>query len=232
VTRYYYRQLLRMSAAFALMTDFSIGTLGGSLKRREKISGRLADALSNMYIISAVLKHFEDEGSQSHDVPLLRWACEDALFNIQSAMKGVMTNFPVPLVGGIMNMLVFPLSKPYKGANDRSGHLVARLLLKPSAAKDRLTRGIYLNDNPDDPTGRIEHALDYVLRTEEIERRLRGHMKKGELDKDSLDIYRDAHEAGFVSEEEYRLLCETRDAVRNAIKVDEFSNQGWKVETP
>jgi acyl-CoA dehydrogenase len=232
VTRYYYRQIVRMSSAFALITDFCLGILGGSLKRREKISGRLADVLSNLYMMSAMLKHYEDEGEPEEDAALLRWACDDALFNIQTAMKGVMTNLPVPFIGSLLNFLVFPLTKPYKGPNDRQGHAVARLLLSPSSARDRLTRGIYVSGNAHDATGRIDHALDYVLKTEPLEKRLREYMKNGELSSASLTLYEDARDRKLITDEEYKLLQEAKSAVRNAIKVDEFFFPGWKVATP
>ena len=232
VSAYYYRQLVRMSAAFALITDCCLAVLGGSLKRREKISGRLADVLSNMYVISAALKHYEDEGEPAEDQALLRWACDDALFNIQTAMKGVMTNMPVPLLGSLLNFLVFPLTKPYKGPNDKQGHDVARLLLSPGDARARLTRGVYVSGDANDATGRIDHALDYVLKTEDLEKRLREHMKKGELSPASLTLYEDAKAKAIITAQEYDLLIEAQAAVRNAIKVDEFAFPGWAVETP
>ena len=231
-TRYYYRQMVRMSAAFALIADFCVVSLGGSLKRREKISGRLADVLSNLYVMTAILKHYEDEGQPQDDVALVRWACDDALLNIQTAMKGVMTNMPIPFIGSLLNFLVFPLTKPYKGPNDRQGHAVARVLLSPSVARDRLTRGIYVSGDANDATGRIDHALEYVLKTDELEKRLRKHMKSGELSPASLTLYEDAKQQNIISADEFDLLMEAKAAVRNAIKVDEFSFPGWKVETP
>jgi acyl-CoA dehydrogenase len=111
-TRFYYQQLLKMSSAFALLSDICIGVLGGSLKRREKISGRLADALSNMYVITAVLKHYENQGKQKEDLVLLQWACDDALFNIQTALKGIMKNLPVPFIGALCNLSFFHLRNP------------------------------------------------------------------------------------------------------------------------
>ena len=232
VTAHYYRQLVRMSSAFALTTDCCLGLLGGSLKRREKISGRLADVLSNMYVITAILKHYENEGEPAADIPLLRWACDDALLNIQTAMKGVMTNLPVPVIGSLLNFVVFPLTKPYQGPNDRQGHDVARLLLSPTEARERLTRGIYASTDPADATGRIDNALEYVLKTEDLEKRLRENMKNGTLSSASLTPYEDAKAKDIISEEEYELLMQAQAAIRNAIKVDEFSTPGWKVETP
>lgn len=232
VTAHYYRQLVRMSSAFALTTDFCLAVLGGSLKRKEKISGRLADALSNMYVLTAILKHHENEGEPADDIPLLRWACDDALLNIQTALKGVMTNLPVPIIGRLLNFLVFPLTKPYQGPDDRQGRDVARLLLSPTAARERLTRGIFASTDTADAAGRIDHALEYVLKTEHLDKRLRANMKSGVLSTASLTPFEDAREKDIISDDEYALLKQTQAAVRNAIKVDEFAMPGWKVETP
>jgi acyl-CoA dehydrogenase len=223
---------VRLSSAFALITDFCLGVLGGSLKRREKISGRLADVLSNLYVITAVLKHYEDHGQPQADEALLRWTCDDALFNIQTAMKGVMTNFPVPVLGTIMNFLVFPLTKPFKGPNDRQGHDVARILLTPSESKERLTAGMFISDDATDATGRIDHALEHVLNTYTLEKRVREGMKKGHISTASLTPYADARDKEIISEDEYQQLKAAQAAVRDAIKVDEFEFPGWEVKTP
>jgi len=232
ISAHYYRQLVRMSSAFALTTDFCLGLLGGSLKRREKISGRLADVLSNMYVITAALKHFEDEGEPADDIPLLRWACDDALLNIQTALKGVMTNLPIPMIGRLLNFLVFPLTKPYQGPSDKQGHEVARLLLSPSAARERLTRGIFASTDPQDATGRIDYALEYTLKSEHLDKRLRENMKAGVLSTASLTPFEDAKAQQIINEEEYELLKQAQAAVRNAIKVDEFAMPDWKLATP
>ena len=221
-----------MSSSFALMTDVCVALLGGSLKRREKISGRFADALSNMYIVTAALKHFEDDGCPEEDIPLLKWACDDALFNVQQAMKGIMVNLQVPMIGRILNMLVFPLSKPYQKPDDHLGHQVARLLLQPSPTLDRLTRGLYINKNPDDASGRILAAQDLVLESAEIEKKLRIARREGKLQSGDADLYSEARDKNIIDGKEFELLEKTRLAVQNAIKVDEFSNTEWKVETP
>jgi acyl-CoA dehydrogenase len=124
------------------------------------------------------------------------------------------------------------LTKPYKGPDDRQGHEVARILLSPTEARARLTRGIYISGDASDATGRIDHALDYVLKTEKLEKRLRSAMKKGYLSPASLNLYEDAKQQEIITDQEYDLLKEAQAAVRNAIKVDEFSSTGWNVETP
>ncbi len=231
-TRRYYRQLVKMSSAFALLADICIGVLGGSLKRREKISGRLADALSNMYVMSAALKHYENQGSHKEDLVLLRWVCQDSLFNIQTALKGIMKNLPVPFIGALCNFIIFPLTKPYHRPDDNLGHQVAKLTLTPSEALDRLSTGIFTSDDKDNSTGRITHALNLVLSTEQLQHKLNDAYKQGQIESRDRDAYEQAREKNIITDNEYTLLVEAEAAIQNAIKVDEFSFSGWKIETP
>ena len=227
--KHYYRQLTRMSAAFALLSDVSLAILGGSLKRKEKISGRLADALSNMYLITAVLKHFEDEGSKDSDLPLMQWACEDSLYKIQEAFRGVLKNFPVPIVGSLLSLIVFPLGKSYGGASDKLGHKLARLIMTPSNSRDRLTWGIYWTSDPADRMGRIEHALEQVLQAEEPERKLRDAMRIGLIQQQPIEsLLAKAIELDILDEAEADKIKASHQATQNAIRVDEFSKEGWK----
>ncbi|HED35719.1 MAG TPA: DUF1974 domain-containing protein, partial [Gammaproteobacteria bacterium] len=203
--------------------------LGGELKRKEKLSGRLADALSNMYLITAVLKHYEDQGSKSDDLPLLEWACEDSLYNVQEALKSVMRNFPVPFVGGLLNMVIFPLTKPYGGANDKLGHKIARLLLSPSAVRDRLTHDIYVTEDPDDAVGRLEHALKKVIEAEDAERKFRDAIRIGLVTSQDYDsAVEEAIQQSIIDQNEADKILSAHEATLNAISVDEFSPKGWK----
>jgi len=227
--RHYYQQLTRMSSCFALLSDACVLILGGSLKRKEKISGRLADALSNMYLITAVLKHYEDQGCKQNDLPLLEWACEDSLYNVQEAMKSVMRNFPVPFVGKILNLVIFPLTKPYGGATDKQGHKIARLLLEPSSTRDRLTRGVFITDEPDDAVGRLEHALKVVLEAEDAERKLRDAIRIGLVKSQNYEsAVAEAMSQSIIDQSEADKILAAHKATLNAISVDEFSPKGWK----
>jgi acyl-CoA dehydrogenase len=231
-SRHYYRQLVRMSSAFALIADICIGVLGGSLKRREKISGRLADVLSNLYIITAVLKHYENQGSHKEDVVLMKWACEDSLYKAQSALKNILKNLPVPFIGRLCNFIIFPLTKPYQQPDDKLGHQVARITLTPSETLDRLSNGIFVSDDKNNSTGRVMFALKLVLKTEALQRKLRDAFKQGLLSSRDRNAYDEAKEKNIITETEYKMLLEAEEAIQNAIKVDEFSFEGWKVETP
>src|SRR5262249_54195834 len=121
-TRRYYQQLTRFSAALAFLADVSMGMLGGALKRREKLSARLGDVLSYLYLCSATLKRYEDEGRQAADAPLMHWAIWDAMFKAQNALEGVISNFPNRVISAIMRRAVFPLGRPYVVPSDQLGH--------------------------------------------------------------------------------------------------------------
>ena len=129
-------------------------SLGGALKRKEKLSARLGDMLSLLYVCSATLKRYEDEGRQQADAPLMHWAIWDAMFKAQNAFEGVISNFPESLRAMVMRRIVFPLGRPYVVPSDRAGHEVARLLIEPSATRDRLTAGMYMPSNENDPIRR------------------------------------------------------------------------------
>jgi acyl-CoA dehydrogenase len=125
-TRRMFAQLSRMSAAFALVSDVALATLGARLKRREKISGRLADALAWLYLGSATLKRYHDEGMPAASIPLVRFACEYSLYEIQKALEGVLYNLPNRPAAWIVRPFVFPLGRRYRSPSDTVGADEAR----------------------------------------------------------------------------------------------------------
>src|SRR5205814_3837204 len=127
-TRRYYRQLTRICAACAYAAAISMLVLGGSLKRRERISARLGAVLSMLYLASATLKRFEDEGRQEADLPLLDWSLQDTLFRAAEALHAVLANYPVRAVGSFLRLATFPLGRHFAPPSDALGHEVARLL--------------------------------------------------------------------------------------------------------
>ena len=178
-TRRYYQQMTRFSASFALSADVAMAVLGGSLKRREKISARLGDVLSLLYLCSATLKRFEDDGRPDEDLPLLNWAMQDALYNIQLAFDGVLHNFPNRLVCWLLRALIFPLGRRIAPPSDQLGHEIATLLMQPGAARDRLTAGMYIPDNEQEAVGALEAALVSTLACEPLQAKLEEARKAG-----------------------------------------------------
>ena len=227
-TRRYFQQLTRMSSAFALCSDFAMLVLGGSLKRREKLSGRLADVLSQLYLVSAMLKRFEDQGRQHADLPLLHWSCAEALYHAQQSLDELIRNFPNRPVAWLMRLLVFPLGRRFTRASDHLGHQVAELLLSPSQVRDRLTAGVYTNDDADQAIGRIECALRQVTAAEDIEKRLAQARRSGQVKaKDDSQLRREAVAAGILSTDELELLQQAESASRDVIQVDDFPQDYW-----
>ncbi len=227
-TRRYYQQLTRFSAALAFLADVSMGTLGGALKRKEKLSARLGDILSLMYLCSATLKRYEMEGRQAADAPLMHWAIWDAMFRAQNAFEGVISNFPNRIIAVALRRIVFPLGRPYFVPSDRIGHDVAALLIEPSATRDRLTAGIYIGTTDLDPVGLIERALAATMVTEPIESRMRAAIKENRLDGKlppgaAMDVLVERAQAtGIISAEDARAVLAQRELVTKVISVDDF----------
>jgi len=178
-TRHHFQNLSRLSAGFALAADVAMLFLGGDLKRREKISGRLGDILSHLYLASCALKRWHDDGRQQTDLPLLQWAVQDAQHRIQEAFYGLFQNFPVRPVAWVLRLLVFPFGRTLRAPDDALGHRVARLLMEDSPARDRLTSGMFVHRDEADPVGRLELALQHVAEAEQIEAKVRAAVRSG-----------------------------------------------------
>ncbi len=222
-TRRYYRQLTRLSAAFALVSDTALLSLGGLLKRKERLSGYFADILSNLYLASAVLKHYEDQGRQAADLPLLHYACRSTIYRAQQAMFAVFWNLPLRPIAYVLRALAFPLGKPYRPADDNMIHEVAQLLLEPSAVRERLTQGIYKTQEQSDAAGRIEFAFERVSTAAGAEHKLKKALREGTVKSNGAGPDLDAAvESGVINTEEAEQLKAAKLATLEAIRVDEF----------
>ncbi|MDH4215707.1 MAG: acyl-CoA dehydrogenase [Gallionella sp.] len=223
-TRRYYQQMTRFSSAFALSADIAMAVMGGSLKRHEKISARLGDVLSMLYLCSATLKRFEDDGRPAEDLPLLHWAIRDALYQIQQAFNGVIRNFPNALARGLLSALIFPLGQRLSPPSDHLGHQIATLLMQPGTARDRLTEGIYISDDEQDAVGALEAALASTLANEQQLAELEEAYKAGKLKaRDELLRISEARDRGIISIEQSLQLDRDYALRRKVIMVDDFA---------
>jgi len=236
-TRRYMQMMTRFSSAFALLSDISMFVIGGSLKRREKISGRLGDILSMLYIASATVKRFHDEGRQKEDLPLLTWAMYDCFFKLQVAIDGVLDNFPNRFVAAWLRLLVFPKGLTLNAPFDKVGSKVAAILLTPGAARDRLTAGVYVPRREDDVMGRLEFAMEAAIAAEPIEAKMRRAQKEGRLEarRTAAEARAAALTAGVITQQEHDHLAYTERLRREVIKVDDFEHdlaRGARQEEP
>jgi acyl-CoA dehydrogenase len=225
-TRRYYQQLTRFSTAFAFLADISMLVMGGELKRREKLSARLGDILSMMYLCSATLKRYESEGRQQDDAPLMHWAIWDTMYKAQMAFDGVIANFPHKFIARLLRRIIFPLGHPYDVPSDRIGHQVAKLMISPSATRDRLTAETYVPQVETESVGAIELALKATIDAEPIEARIRAAEKDGVFanipEANVRDIAQVAFAKGVITAEESALL-KRRNQLRDiVIRVDDF----------
>ena len=212
-TRYYYQEAGRASAGFALISEAALIVLGGELKRREMLSGRLADILSELYFLSAVLKRFEDDGRQEADLPLVHWCCQKCLYVIQERMDQVLDNFPSRIVAWLLRASTFTFGFYRELPSDELSRACAELLLEPSATRDRLTGGIFIGGAAD-PVGMLDHALAMALVAEPIERKLRT-ASGGDIDAGET--------SGTIDADEARTLREFRSLLRSVLAVDDFA---------
>jgi acyl-CoA dehydrogenase len=221
-----FRQISRLSADLAFAADLSMLSMGGDLKRREKISARLGDVLAQLYIATCCLKRFESQGCPAEDLPLLQWAVQDALWKAQDALAGVTANYPSRALGMLLRLVTFPFGFGLRRPDDALGHAVARLLIAPTEARERLTRSVYVPNDPSEQGAALEAGLRATIVAEPIEARVRAALRQGAFGLDPAANVRDVAQVAFrhgvIDPAEYELLLH-RNALRDqVIRVDDF----------
>jgi acyl-CoA dehydrogenase len=211
----HWRQLSRHAAAFALLADLSLLTLGGALKRKEMLSARLGDILAELYLGAAVLKRFEEEGRQEADRPLVDFIMMRGRQRMGVAFKGILANLPARWAAFVVRLVAFPLGVPHPEPSDADRSRVAEMLMEPGAQRDRLAPDIYLGEgHAEHALKDLERAFDLVGRIAPIEKKMRD-AKVREVDR--------AVETGLISADEKRRLDEAREAVAKVVAVDAFA---------
>ena len=225
-TRRFYRKLDRYSATLAVMADTSMLLLGGKLKFKESLSGRLGDVLSQLYIASAMLKRHQDAGNPAADQALLAWSFHDAINKIETALSGALRNFPVRPVGWLLWLVIFPWGRRAQAPSDRLGHKAASLLMTPCDARDRLAAGVFTTPCANNPAGRIVSYLPKVVLAEPVERKFLKALKNSDIE--ALDFASQLDEGvreGWITAEERVQLEELRALTLDAITVDDFDTE-------
>ncbi len=223
----YYQHLTRMSSALALTSDMAMGILGGDLKRKERLSARLADVLSHLYMCSAVLKYYQDNDRPLADLPYVKWNMEYGLHKIQEAFYDFYENFPIKAVGKVLRFIAFPYGKSYSYPSDKLEQEIVKPMMQNCEIRDRITEYAYVGKTADDVTGRVELAFLKVLAADEVRRKLRKAMKAGELDKHATNMERieQAIEKGIINQEEQQMLVDAEEARMDVIQVDDYSHE-------
>ena len=223
-TKHYYQLLSRFSSNLAMLSDIAMLTLGADLKRRERISARLGDVLSYLYLTSACLKRFNDEGRQTDDLPLLQWAVEDSLYNIQQAIDALLSNFPNRWLAHVLRVIIFPFGTWLAKPSDKLDHQVATLLQTPGDARNRLGKWQYLTRDGKNVFGLLEQTLEDIIACEPIFAKVCIAIDK------QLPFYQldNAAKLGLaanaITEKEAQLLIKAEQGRKAIISVDDFDS--------
>jgi acyl-CoA dehydrogenase len=226
-TQRYYRQLTRLSSAFAFTSDVAMFVFGGALKRRERLSARLGDVLSQLYLASCVLKRYEDDGRPVEDLPLLHWSVRDALFRAEDAFYGFFENVPNRFVAWLLRGMIFPFlllyGREFLAPSDKLGSEAVGLMLTPGPARERLARGLYMPKRDEDALAVLEAAFHAVIAAEPVGAKIRAARDQGLLTGRYPDeIVDEAHAKGIITEQEKAVMEKAKVLRRKAIMVDDF----------
>lgn len=220
----YYQTLAWMSAALAVSADAAMMTLGGSLKRRERLSARLGDVLSELYLSSSVLKRFHDDGEPEADYPLVRWALQESLYRMQESFRSLYRNLPGRPLAWTLRVLTFPAGFVFSGPSDRTAHAAARLLLCPSDTRERLTAGVFIHPDANERSRQLEDALALAHALAPLEARLEAMRREGSLGSRTLDaLATEAREKNLISDAEVQQVQAYQARVDTIVQVDAFA---------
>jgi acyl-CoA dehydrogenase len=224
-TERFFQHINRYSASFALATDVAMLALGGYLKKKETLSARLGDVLSAMYLASMVLKHHENQGRETADLPLVEWACRSLLYQAQEDLHQFLRNFPNRFLAALMRAMIFPRGLTYFQPSDQLGHAIGELVMTPSAVRERLTNYIYKTQESHNHLGQLQEALVLSTMAEPLEKRIRiDGVKTGRIT--ALDLPGQISQAlalGIVNAAEAAVLNDYDAKVLAIINVDDFA---------
>ncbi|MEM9101810.1 MAG: acyl-CoA dehydrogenase [Pseudomonadota bacterium] len=224
-TAKYYRDLSRLSAGLAVVSDVSMMILGGDLKRRERLSARLGDVLSHLYLSTAVLKYYEDQGRMSEDLPYVHWNLQNNLHLATEAFLSFFDNFGMSIVGGTLKRLLFPFGNPYKKPSDKLDRELVKSMMGLTDVRERITRSTYIGKTETDPTGRMEIGLQKHVAIQPIEKQLMSAVKKGELTPSTnlSELAAQAFEKELITKADLEKVLDAEKLRLDAIQVDDYS---------
>jgi acyl-CoA dehydrogenase len=220
----YFQHITRFSSAFALIADISMISVGANLKRKESLSARLGDILSYLYIISSVLKLYHDQGNNKEDLPVVRYACDYCLYEIQERFNGVIENYPSRALAFTLRALIFPLGMRFSKPKDKLSHLIAQLLMGPTATRERLAAGVFPATLSDDVLSTIEDALTKAIAADPIDKIIKDAKHAAQINgRDYSELAQAALNKKLISAEEFNIAMKADAARRAIIAVDDYS---------
>lgn len=222
---HYYRDATRFSSAFALLADTSMLVLGSNLKRKESLSAKLGDILSYLYMVSAVLKHYHNQGETIDDLPVVQFACDYCFAQIQDRFDSILKNFPNRPIALVLRALIFPLGQHFSKPSDHLHHQVAELLAAPTNTRSRISTGIYLGARGNNAMADLQDALVKTIATDPIEKIITTAVKNGDALGFTLkEQAQSALSNNLITTEQFNLFIQAEDARKKVLAVDDFSS--------
>ena len=220
----YYQRVNRYSASFTFTADVAMLVLGGELKRKELLSARLGDVLSNLYLVSMVLKHYADQGSPEADRPLVEWACRMLFYRTQEQLHSFLLNFPNRWIAAALRVIIFPRGRTFSSPSDELGQEVVELIINPTPSRERLCAEIYKTAEPGNPLGLMQEALELAEKVKPLERKVFDAKRRGELAADDTPgQIEEARKKGFITAAEAKQIIGFDQKVMALIAVDDFA---------
>ena len=235
-TRPYYKIINRLSADFALTADMCLGLLAGDIKRKEMLSGRLADIHANLFISTAILKYYEHGKQTEAEQIHAKLALEKALFNAQEAFYGLFANFPIGIAAGLVKFICFPLGRPIKKSSDALKQQAGEIIMQDNAFRDELKKHVFYTTQEDDVTGRMESTFNLLIKLEPLWDKFKKAESKGQFKGLTFDErMSDALSIGFVTQQEAASLMIYNAKRYDSMLTDIFDselNQTLELENP
>lgn len=221
-----YRKVTMLSNRFSLLTDIALMTLGGKLKRRERLSARLGDAMSHLYMASAVLKYYQHFFEPEDEAVVAKWAIDYCLHEAYKALHDFTRNFAKGPFRWLLKLLVLPCASTYAAPNDQRDQAVAQFMCQPSSLRERLKS--YCYSSPNDVSGMMSVEIGYQVlqKVKPSIRKIKDKVKAGEIDKalDPLAQMERARELGVIDGIEWQNLYDFYQLQDYAIQVDAFTH--------
>jgi acyl-CoA dehydrogenase len=223
----YFRQLSRCAAIYGLLADVAMGTLGGELKRKENLSGRLADGLAYLYLASGAIKRFVDEGQPERDRAAFRWALEHALHEFHTALTGLLDNLPLRPAAWMLKRVCYPFGMRFEPPSDRLGARLARGLVEGGALREALSELVFVPQGDEPGLARVEAALAAVVAALPVRAKLKQAQRAKKLPRklEFDELVAQAREAGVLDAAEVELVRKADEARKAAVLVDAFEPQ-------
>ena len=219
----YYSHLTRLSAAFALIADVSMLSLQSKLKFMEMLSARLGDLLSDLYLASMVLKHYENDGCPPEDLPLVQWSLDYLIHHYQEAFREIIDNYPNRPLAYLLRATVFPLGMHFKAPSDKLEKCLAETVTGNNSTRDRLVSGLYVEQGDNNPLGHVNEVFIESLGLEPLNKKIREAIKDRKIPKlQGIDLVEKARDEKIISKEEADQLIAFNDQLMSVIHVDDF----------